>query len=60
MTDIFFSDEVDAIGKAEANIRQILFDLEEETGMTVWKVEVDTRRFNRLTTEIGMEIGMTD
>jgi hypothetical protein len=41
-----------AIAKAKLAIRRILADLEEETGMSVNFVNVDTRNFSNLATEI--------
>ena len=43
-----------AVDRAEAAVQQILRDLEEETGATVESVEVDTRNFSALRTEIWL------
>lgn len=41
-----------ALRKAEKAVQKILFDLEQETRMSVENVEVDTRNFAQLRTEI--------
>lgn len=49
--------EVSAIKDAEDRIRHILAELEEETGKVVDHVEVDTRNFAQLRTEIRLRDG---
>lgn len=44
----------DAVRRAEERIQCTLADLEEETGATVESVEVDTRNFSALRTEIWL------
>lgn len=46
-----------ALRQAEHRIQRILIDLEEETGKRIGHVEVDTRNFAQLRTEIHFEGG---
>jgi hypothetical protein len=46
-----------AVKHAEQRIQRILIDLEEETGKRVDHVEVDTRNFAQLRTEITLRDG---
>lgn len=41
-----------AVERAEQRVRDILSELEEETGATIESVDVDTRNFSGLRTEI--------
>lgn len=43
-----------AVERAEAAIQRILLDLEEETGASIDGVEVDTRNFSGLHTDIWL------
>lgn len=43
-----------AIDRAEERVRKILLNLEEETGATIESVEVDTRNFSGLRTDIWL------
>lgn len=42
------------IDRAEERVREILFDLEEQTGASIESVEVDTRNFAQLRTDIWL------
>lgn len=46
--------ELDAVKKAQEAIRTILLRLEEETGKSIDSVEVDTRNFAQLATQIWL------
>ncbi len=43
-----------AIDRAEERVREILFDLEEQTGASIESVEIDTRNFAQLRTDIWL------
>lgn len=43
-----------AVERAEERVREILFDLEEETGASIESVEIDTRNFAQLRTDIWL------
>ena len=42
------------IDRAEERVREILFELEEETGASIESVKIDTRNFAQLSTEIWL------
>jgi len=42
------------IDRAEERVREILFDLEEQTGASIESVEIDTRNFAQLRTDIWL------
>lgn len=43
-----------AVERAEKRVREILYELEEETGASIESVEVDTRNFAQLSTDIWL------
>lgn len=43
-----------AVDRAKKRVREILHELEEETGATIESVEVDTRNFSALRTDIWL------
>jgi len=56
MTDepILTSRQKSRLDQAENEIREILFALEEQVGLSIEHVEVDTRNFGQLKTEITL------
>lgn len=49
-----------ALRQAEHRIQRILIELEEETGKRIGHVEVDTRNFAQLRTEIHFEAALKE